>query len=155
MTVEVPQIQFLDDGMVGIFGLGAWLDSGYQRQLLGAFGWFSMFSTHLEIGHYVHEPLVSGSSCSLFRVPLAQCLVRLRIHVLYHPGWLLEVDSPSWRARRRQRQWHVPYWFCWFDAPRAMFPRLPAVCRSMLQLLTSCTWKSGYYFYEPLCFSLI
>ena len=29
------------------------------RQLLGAFGWFSMFSTHLEMGHYVHEPLVS------------------------------------------------------------------------------------------------
>ena len=60
------------------------------RQLVGAFGWFSMFSTHLEIGHYVHEPLVSGSSCSLFGVLLAQCLVRLRIHVLYHPGWHLE-----------------------------------------------------------------
>ena len=30
MTVEVPQIQFLDGGMVGIFGLGAWLDSGYM-----------------------------------------------------------------------------------------------------------------------------
>ena len=30
MTVEVPQIQFLDDGMVGISGLGAWLDSGYM-----------------------------------------------------------------------------------------------------------------------------
>ena len=29
MTVEVPQIQFLDGGMVG-FGLGAWLDSGYM-----------------------------------------------------------------------------------------------------------------------------
>ena len=25
-----------------------------------------MFFTHLEIGHYVHEPLVFGSSCSLF-----------------------------------------------------------------------------------------
>ena len=30
MTVEVPQIQFLVGGMVGIFGLGAWLDSGYM-----------------------------------------------------------------------------------------------------------------------------
>ena len=30
MTVEVPQIQFLDGGMVGISGLGAWLDSGYM-----------------------------------------------------------------------------------------------------------------------------
>ena len=29
MTVDVPQIQFLDGGMVG-FGLGAWLDSGYM-----------------------------------------------------------------------------------------------------------------------------
>ena len=36
------------------------------RQLLRAFGWFSIFSTHLEIGHYVHEPLVSGRSCLLF-----------------------------------------------------------------------------------------
>ena len=34
----------------------------------------------------------------------------------------LEVDSPSWPARRRHRQWHVDFWFCWFDAPRAMFP---------------------------------
>ena len=30
MTVEVPQIQFLDGGMVGISGLGAWFDSGYM-----------------------------------------------------------------------------------------------------------------------------
>ena len=51
------------------------------------------------------------------------------IHVQHHPGWLLEeffdflrdwvnstpeVNSPSWPARRRQRQWHVPYWFCWY-----------------------------------------
>ena len=64
-----------------------------------------------------------------------------------------EVDSPSWSARRRHWQWHVPYWFCWFDAPRAMFPRLPAVCRLMLQLLSSCTWKSVHYFYEPPVFS--
>ena len=30
MTVVVPQIQFLDDGMVGISGLGAWFNSGYM-----------------------------------------------------------------------------------------------------------------------------
>ena len=42
--------------------------------------------------------------------------------------------------------------FCWFDAPRAMLPRLPVVC-SMLQLLSSCTWKSVHYFYEPPVFS--
>ena len=62
-----------------------------------------------------------------------------------------EVDSPSWPARRRHRQWHVPYWFCWFDAPRAMFPRLPAVCRSMLQLLASCAWKSLHHFLRACC----
>ena len=49
-------------------------------------------------------------------------------------------------------QWHVFSSFCWFDAPRAMFPRLPAVC-SMLQLLSSCTWKSVHYFCEPSVFS--
>ena len=71
-------------------------------------------------------------------------------------GWVdsaFEVDSPSWPACRRQWQWHVPYWFCWFDALRALFPRLPAVCRSMLQLLASCTWKSVHFFYEPPVFS--
>ena len=69
-------------------------------------------------------------------------------------GWVdsaFEVDSPSWPARRRQWQSHVPYWFCWFDAPRALFPRLPAVCRSMLQLLASCTWKSVHYFLRASC----
>ena len=30
MTVEVPQIPFLDGGMVGIFWPGSWLDSGYM-----------------------------------------------------------------------------------------------------------------------------
>ena len=25
-----------------------------------------------------------------------------------------EVDSQSWLACRRQLQWHVPYWFCWY-----------------------------------------
>ena len=30
MTVGVPQIQFLGEGMVGISGLGAWFDSGYM-----------------------------------------------------------------------------------------------------------------------------
>ena len=39
----------------------------------------------------------------------------------------LELDS-FWPACRRQRQWHVPCWFCWFDALRAMFSRLQAVC---------------------------
>ena len=63
------------------------------------------------------------------RLGVAQCLVRRWIHVLHHPGWhseefyvfprdwvdsAPEVDSPSWPSRRRQRQWHVPYWFCWF-----------------------------------------
>ena len=43
-----------------------------------------------------------------------------------------------WPAHRRQRLWHVPYWFCWFDAPRAMFPRLPAVCREVYNQCFGC-----------------
>ena len=54
--------------------------------------------------------------------------VRRWIHVMHHPGWLVEdfsdflhdwvdsapeVDSPSWPAYRRQRQW-LPCWFCWY-----------------------------------------
>ena len=57
----------------------------------------------------------------------AQCLSRRWIHVLHHPGWLLEefydflrdwvsrlLKSILRPARRRQRQWHVPHWFCWY-----------------------------------------
>ena len=82
------------------------------------------------------------------RLGAAQCLVRLWIHVLHLPGWLLEEFYDFLPARRRQRQWHVPHGCCWFDAPRAMFPRLLAGFRLMLQLLASCTWK--YVHYLPL-----
>ena len=77
-------------------------------------------------------------------VGIAQCFVRWWKHVMHHPGWLLEefhdflhdgVDSApvldSRPARRRPRQWHVPYRFAGIDAPRAVFPRLPAVCREV------------------------
>ena len=30
VAVEVPQIQFLDDAMVGFGGLGIWFDIGYM-----------------------------------------------------------------------------------------------------------------------------
>ena len=92
VAVEVPQIQFLDDEMVGCWWAWylarQWIHS--LRQLLGAFGWFlhifyvmvfsdlDVASVHsrcfsccpelvtLETGHYIHEPLEPGSSCSLF-----------------------------------------------------------------------------------------
>ena len=35
------------------------------------------------------------------------------------------------------------------DAPRAVFPMMPAI----FLLLSSCTWKSVHYFYEPPVFS--
>ena len=87
MTVEVPQIQFLDGGMVGIFGLGAWLDSGYMVYVssLGAFEWF-LFSMHLEIGRSVMSPLYLALPVRC--LVLAQCLVRLWIHVQLIQGGL-------------------------------------------------------------------
>ena len=73
MTVEVPQIQLLDDGMVG---LGVWFGSGYMVcvsfwvLLVG----FSIFSTHLETGHF-SSALVSfspfrclGVACGVQRI---------------------------------------------------------------------------------------
>ena len=59
-----------------------------------------------------------------------------------------EVDSPSWPACRRQGSGLRFPGFAGSDAPRAMLPRLPAVC-SMLQLLVCCPWKSVHYLYEP------
>ena len=87
-------------------------------------------------------------------VGVAHCLVRRWIHVMHHPGWFLEefmifyekgharllrsiLVLLFWPAHRRQQQWHAPFWFCLFDAPRAMFPRLPAVCRE-------CACRDGY-----------
>ena len=63
--------QFLDGGMVG-FGLGAWLDSGYMVYVSPWVG-------------RSYEPLVSGTSSSL--LVLAQCLIRLWIHVLIQGGF--------------------------------------------------------------------
>ena len=87
MTVEVPQIQFLVGGMVGIFGLGAWLNSGYigLRQFLGASEWF-LFSMHLEIGRSVMSPLYLALPVRC--LVLAQCFVRLWIHVQLLQGGL-------------------------------------------------------------------
>ena len=69
----------------GIAGLGAWFGSGYMVCVssLGAFGWFSIVSTHLEIGHYVHEPLVSGSSCSLFGCTLHGAMLGSTVDTCY------------------------------------------------------------------------
>ena len=92
VAVEVPQIQFLDDGVVGYWWawylVRQWIHG--LRQLLGAFGWFvhiffvMVFSdpevdpvhsrcfscfpelATLETGHCMHEPLELGSSCPLF-----------------------------------------------------------------------------------------
>ena len=80
MTVDVPQIQFLDGGMVGIFWawflVRQWIHG--PRQFLGAFGWF-LFSMHLEIGRSVMSPLYLALPVRC--LVLAQCLVRLWIHV--------------------------------------------------------------------------
>ena len=87
MTVEVPQIQFLDDGMVVYCWAWCLVRQWTHglRQLLGAFGWllhifYDMVFSGLDvdaapsmlqllpqlvtlgIGHYVHEPLELGSS---------------------------------------------------------------------------------------------
>ena len=64
MTVEVPQIQLLDDGMVGYRWawclVGQWIHG--LRQLLGAFGW--VLHILYAFGNWtLHpEPLESGSS---------------------------------------------------------------------------------------------
>ena len=58
------------------------------RQFLGAFEWFSLFSMHLEIGRYVMSPLYLALPVRC--LVLAQCLVRLWIHVPLYPGWLME-----------------------------------------------------------------
>ena len=41
-------------------------------------------------------------------------------------------------------------WFCWFFAPRAVFPTIAG--RSKFLLMSSCTWKSVHYFYDPVYF---
>ena len=72
-----------------------------------------------------------GGSAVAVRLGVAQCLVRRWIHVMHHPGWLLGkfhdflhevlarllssihflLFSLKCRAHRRQRQWHVSYWY--------------------------------------------
>ena len=102
-------------------------------------------------------------------VVVAQCLVRRWIHAMRHSGWLLE-EFMIFYVRvltRLLSSIHVlPHivdhgsgmlfsGFAGIDAPRAVFPVLPAVCRSMLQFFASCTWKSVHYFYEsPVSFSI-
>ena len=80
MTVEVPQIQFLDGGMVGISGLGAWFDSGYMVYVSP---WVLLNRLPCSPCTWNwtlrYEPLVPGTSCSLFGV--GAMLVRLWIHV--------------------------------------------------------------------------
>ena len=87
------------------------------------------------------RPVLRQGCCARWvqRLVARKCLVRLWIHVLHHPGWLLEefmvfhvtgffapeVDSPSWPARRRQKQWHAfSTGFAGSDAPRAVFPTI-------------------------------
>ena len=93
MTVEVPQIQFLDGVwwvLLGFSLVRQWIHG--LRQSLGAFESSSLFSMHLAIGRS-YEPLVSGTSSSL--LVLAQCLIRLWIHVLIQGGfWKYFYDFP-------------------------------------------------------------
>ena len=112
----------------------------------------------------------------------AQCLVRLWIHVLLHPGWLLEkhfdflrdwvnsapeVDSRHFSAHTADEEVAVlvvnsgsgmrSAGFAGISAPRAVFPMiagsLPRSAQLIFLLLSSCTWKSVHYFYEPPVFS--
>ena len=102
-------------------------------------------------------------------VGVAQWLVRRWIHVMHHPGWLLEeftifflrglssihvlLFSLQLPAHRRQWQWHFPYWFCWYWRTSRCVPMiagsLQSSAQSMLWLLTRCTWKSEHIFSEP------
>ena len=104
----------------------------------------------------------------------AQCLVRLWIHArclqgafgristIFHvPGWTRdpEVNSRRFscvRCLEEVAALVVDYgsgmrfsWFCWFFAPRAVFPTIAG--RSKFLLMSSCTWKSVHFFYEPPC----
>ena len=105
-------------------------------------------------------------------VGVAQCLVRLWIHVCIIQGgfWMNYYDflrdwedsSPEVDSRRSLHTWPMRKWPCSSstvavacvlgfagDAFRAVFPMMPAI----FLLLSSCTWKSVHYFYEPSVFS--
>ena len=114
------------------------------RQSLGVFESSSLFSMHLAIGRSF-EPLVSGTSSSL--LVLAQCLIRLWIHVLIQGGfWKYFHDFPrdwvdsapevilvvhciwpmrKWPCSSSLTQWHAFTGFA-CDALRAVSRRLPA-----------------------------
>ena len=58
---------------------------------------------------------------------------------------------------RRQRQWHVPYWFFWYWRTSRCVPTiarsLQRSAQSMLRLLTRGTWKSVLFSTCPLYLS--
>ena len=74
-----------------------------------------------------------------------------------------EDSAPEVDSRRSLHTWPMRKWPCSSstvdiglrssgfacDAPRAVFPMMPAI----FLLLSSCTWKSVHYFYEPPVFS--
>ena len=91
----------------------------------------------VQFGVVVDVPAVARTSRMVLGTVLAHCLVRQRIHVLsllvvFLRYFLREGDSDPEHdcslslvlqrcARRRQRQWHVFCWVCWYLRTSSVF----------------------------------
>ena len=125
------------------------------RDGCGLLSWHAQFCHRYRFGMVLDTPVVVtgasvGSRNALFDDRYMLCIIQgglwKNFTIFYMKGWTRLLSSihvllfsPLWPAHRRQRQWHVPYWFCWFDAPRAMFPRFLAVCREVHNRCFGCS----------------
>ena len=140
--VEVPQIQFLDKEMVRYWWACCWFDSGCMVCVSSWVlfdGFFHIFyvvvysdpevvSAHLEIGHYVYEPLYLAVPWSLFWVYSSSRNACFCSGYMSAPGGRFSSCSPGALVFVGGGEvWTV-------DAP---------VCPSCFSL------KSGHYVHEP------
>ena len=101
----------------------AWFDYGYM--LAGLQRAFGRISTIFHVPGWTRDPEVNS------RLSCVRCLEEVAALVVdYGSGMRFS-------------------WFGWFFAPRAVFPTIAG--RSKFLLMSSCTWKSVHYFYEPPC----